>query len=48
MSGILEDIEQSIETGKIASIESLSQKFKHIELKYSQNFPNITEKKEIW
>jgi len=48
MSGILEEIEHSIEEGKISSIESLANEFKNIEVKYSANFPNILQKKEIW
>lgn len=48
MNGIMDEIENSIDSGKIKDIESLSYEFKSIEQNYSQNFPNIAQKKEIW
>lgn len=48
MSGIMDEIETSIDSGKIKDIENLSREFKSIEQNYSQNFPNIAQKKEIW
>lgn len=48
MSGIIDEIEVSIASGRIDSIEKLSKEFSSIEGKYRDNFPNITQKTEIW
>jgi hypothetical protein len=44
MSGILNEIENSIDNYKITSIDDLSNEFKLVEIKYSALFPNITQK----
>jgi len=48
MSGIINDIETSIDNGKIRSIEELVNEINSVENKYNDNFPNIPQKKEIW
>lgn len=48
MSEIMEEIESSIDSGKIKSLEELSKEFGIIEKNFSENFPNIPQKKEIW
>lgn len=48
MGEIMEEIEASIDSGKIKSIEELSNEFGIIEKNFSENFPNIPQKKEIW
>jgi len=48
LGNLQEEIEKSIDNKKIESIEQLMIEIKNIETKYSTNFPNIPEKKEIW
>jgi hypothetical protein len=48
MSGLMDEIETSIDSGKIKDIENLAREFKAIEQNYTQNFPNIAQKREIW
>lgn len=48
MSGIIEEIEMSIDNGRIDTIEKLAREFTGIENKFCDNFPNVPQKKEIW
>lgn len=41
MSGISEEIEQSIDNKKITTIDKLEKELKNIEVKYNDSFPNI-------
>lgn len=48
MGEIMEEIEASIDSGKIKSIEELSREFAVIEKNFADNFPNVPQKREIW
>lgn len=48
MGEIMEEIEASIDSGKIKSIEELSKEFGVIEKNFADNFPNLPQKREIW
>lgn len=48
MGEIMAEIEASIDSGKIKSIEELSREFAIIEKNFTDNFPNVPQKNEIW
>jgi len=48
MSEIVEEIESSIDNGKINTLDELSKEFNIIEKNFYDNFPNIPQKKEVW
>lgn len=48
MGEIMAEIEASIDSGKIKSIEELSREFGIIEKNFTDNFPNVPQKNEIW
>mmetsp|Transcript_32895 Transcript_32895/g.27842 ORF Transcript_32895/g.27842 Transcript_32895/m.27842 type:complete len:173 (+) Transcript_32895:1127-1645(+) len=48
MGEIMEEIESSIDSGKIKSMEELGREFEVIEKNFTDNFPNVPQKKEIW